>query len=193
MDANFRNILTFLQGLLTNKQGMQNSEFGSNLDLQNRALDQRGQQFNANLGLQTQAEKDAAANAAGILGLNTQSEKDQATNAAGRLGLDTTTEANANSLANAKLQQAADQFNKTYGLNLSAQDFAQKMATDQNNFSQGQALLNFQKIMPFLGRNSFFGGGNPAPAGSWVAPASQLFPAGTNVSPTSLAVSNRNA
>lgn len=48
----FSNILQYLQGLLTNKQGMQTSEFGQNLGLQNRQLDQSQNQFQQGLDFQ---------------------------------------------------------------------------------------------------------------------------------------------
>lgn len=42
-------MLSYLQNLLTNKQGMQTSQFGSNLDLQNRSLAQHGNEFDKQL------------------------------------------------------------------------------------------------------------------------------------------------
>lgn len=83
----FSSILSYLQNLLTSKQGQQATEFGQNLGLQQSQLAQQGQEFNSNLGLQTQAEKDAAANAAGQLGLGTQTEKDTAAQAAAQLAV----------------------------------------------------------------------------------------------------------
>jgi hypothetical protein len=48
----FGSMLTYLQGLLSNKQGQQNQEYQSNLGLQNQVLGQQGSEFNAQLGQQ---------------------------------------------------------------------------------------------------------------------------------------------
>ena len=48
----FAKMLEYLQTLLTNKQGMQGSQFNSNLGLQHDVLNQRDKQFQEQLALQ---------------------------------------------------------------------------------------------------------------------------------------------
>lgn len=50
----FSDILNSLNGLLAAKQGQQSSQYGSNLALQQSALDQQNSQFGQNLGFQQQ-------------------------------------------------------------------------------------------------------------------------------------------
>ncbi len=50
----FSSILSYLQNLLSGKQGQQNQQFGSNLGLEQQQLAQQGSQFDKNLGFQQQ-------------------------------------------------------------------------------------------------------------------------------------------
>ena len=82
----FSSILSYLQNLLSNKQGQQNSQYAGNLGLQQQALGQQGSEFNsqlgqqgqeftANLGLETQAQNEANQLAQQQFGLQQQGQQ----------------------------------------------------------------------------------------------------------------------
>ena len=107
----FNSILSYLQSLLSTKQGQQNNQFGQNLTFQQQALAQKGSEFDKNLALQQEQQRQA----------NEQFTK--------KLAFDTTGQTAQNLLAQQQQQQAAQQ-----------QAYAQKMNFEQmmNNWAASQ-------------------------------------------------------
>lgn len=138
----FGSILQYLQGLLSNKQGMQTSEFGQNLGLQQQQLAQQNQQFQGQLGLQTQAERDAANNAAGQLALQNLAQNQGNDLALAQLGQQGSEFAQ-------QLGETGREFTGTLGLQTQAEkdaaaNQAGQLALANLTQNQGNALANAQ-------------------------------------------------